>query len=127
MHRRIADLENIAKAKGKTWERRPTALFSSSQDLLNKTPGFYQTATVRLTEHLGATYRYMKNHFAGRNPYLDEVTKNIRYAERVTANGDLGLLRRVPPPLSAAAERTLVYRVVPYTSGSETAGALSQR
>jgi hypothetical protein len=102
--------------------RTPSALFSSPQDLLNKTPGFYHTATVRLTDHLGATYRYMKNHFDGRNPYLDEVSKNIRYAERVTANGDLGLLRRVPPPLSADAARTLVYRVVPRTTVSEPAG-----
>jgi hypothetical protein len=33
--------------------RRQTALFSSPQDLLNKTPTFYHTATARLTDDLG--------------------------------------------------------------------------
>lgn len=79
-------------------ERKPTALFVSAEDLLRKTPGFYRTAITRLTDNLGAAYDYVKAPFAGHNPYLDEVAKNIRYAERVATKGDLGLLRRVPPP-----------------------------
>jgi hypothetical protein len=93
--------------------RAPTALFSSPADLLYKTPGFYRTATTRLTQQLGATYDYLSNHFRGQNLYLDEVNKNIRYAERVSAKGDLGLLRRVPPPGLFDATKTLIYREVP--------------
>jgi hypothetical protein len=74
------------------------ALFDSAEDLLRKTPGFYLTANARLTDQLGAAYDFVKNHFGGHNPYLEEVAKNIRYAERVAETGDLKLLRRVPPP-----------------------------
>jgi hypothetical protein len=88
-----------------------TALFSSAEDLLRKTPGFYESATARLTDHLGATYRYVTNHFGGQNLYLDEVAKNIRYAERVAAKNDFNLLRRVPPPKYLENE-VLVYRAV---------------
>jgi uncharacterized Zn-finger protein len=76
----------------------PSALFDSPEDLLRKTPGFYRTANVRLTDQLGAAYDFVKDHFGGQNPYLEEVAKNIRYAERVAETGDLTLLRRVPPP-----------------------------
>jgi hypothetical protein len=107
---------------GPTRVRAQIALFSSPQDLIDKTPSFYHTARARLTDQLGATYRYMKDHFGGRNLYLDEVSKNIRYAKRVTANGDLGLLRRVPPPLSEDAVRTLVYTAVPYATVRKPGG-----
>jgi hypothetical protein len=76
----------------------PSVLFNSAEDLLRKTPGFYRTANVRLTEQLGAAYDFVRAHFDGDNPYLEEVAKNIRYAERVAETGDLKLLRRVPPP-----------------------------
>jgi hypothetical protein len=76
----------------------PTPLFTSAEDLLRKTPSFYQAASARLTDHLGAAYKLVESHVGGRNPYLDEVAKNIRYAERVAERGDLRLLRRIPPP-----------------------------
>lgn len=76
-----------------------TVGFSSAQDLLCKTPAFYMTAEHRLNELLGGAYAYAGTHFGGQNLYLDEVTKNIRHAERVAENGDIrALLRRNPPP-----------------------------
>jgi len=78
---------------------RSTVLFNSAKDLLTKTPHFYRTASTRLSEHLGAAYRYLQRHFGGQNLYLDEVSKNVRYAERVAEGGDLSLLRRNPPPV----------------------------
>jgi hypothetical protein len=96
------------------------AVFSSAEDLLRKTPGFYQSATARLTDHLGATYRYVTNHFGGQNLYLDEVVKNIRYAERVAANNDFNLLRRVPPPKYLEGE-VLIYRAVTRLDASDPA------
>jgi hypothetical protein len=78
--------------------RKTTALFSSPQDLLHKTPSFYRNATVRLADHLGAVFRYAEMHFGGENLYLDELCKNIRYAERIADARDAAALRRVPPP-----------------------------
>ncbi len=104
---------------GPATKRSPTAMFSSAEDLLRKTPGFYLTATTRLAEHLGATYDYLTSHFDGQNLYLDEVNKNIRYAERVAAKGDLGLLRRVPPPGPFDAAITLTYREVPQSTADK--------
>jgi hypothetical protein len=73
--------------------------FSSAEDLLRKTPGFYSVAKHRLTELLGSAYGYAETHFGGQNLYLDEVMKNIEHAERVAENGDVkALLRRNPPP-----------------------------
>ena len=66
--------------------------------LLHKTPSFYRTATVRLVDHLGAVFRYAETHFGGDNLYLDELCKNIRYAERIAESRDTASLRRIPPP-----------------------------
>jgi len=76
----------------------PGVLFVSAEDLLRKTPAFYSTAVDRLNAQLGAACHYFEAGFAGQNPYLDVVGKNIRYAEKVAMKGDLALLRRVPPP-----------------------------
>jgi hypothetical protein len=110
-----------------TANRNPAALFSSAQDLLFKTPGFYRAATVRLTDHLGATYHYAKNHFGGQNLYLDEVAKNIRHAERVAADRNLGLLRRVPPPTAAEVASSVVYRAIPCTTNEPLPGTDNTR
>jgi len=87
----------LASAQGSA-PRKATALFNSPQDLLHKTPGFYRAATVRLADHLGAVFRHAEAHFGGDNPYLDELSKNIRYAERIADSRDLASLRRIPPP-----------------------------
>jgi hypothetical protein len=87
----------LASAQGSA-PRKAAALFNSPQDLLHKTPGFYRTATVRLADHLGAVFRYAETHFGGDNLYLDELSKNIRYAERIAEARDMASLRRIPPP-----------------------------
>jgi hypothetical protein len=87
----LADGQSSAPRKG-------GALFASPQDLLYKTPGFYHKATVRLADHLGAVFRYAETHFGGANLYLEELSKNIRYAERIADARDGGTLRRIPPP-----------------------------
>ena len=87
----------LATAQGSA-PRKAAAVFTSPQDLLHKTPGFYRTATVRLVDHLGAVFRYVETHFGGDNLYLDELSKNIRYAERIADARDPASLRRIPPP-----------------------------
>jgi hypothetical protein len=71
---------------------RTLPLFASGEELVHKTPLFYQGASQRLNLQLARSYEYAASHFGGANPYLEEMKKNARHAERPGA-----LLRRVPP------------------------------
>ena len=71
-------------------------IFSSAEDLLRKTPHFYKGAQHRLEVDLGATYRFASAHFGGNNLYMDEVKKNIRFAERISAEEVIPLKRKAP-------------------------------
>jgi len=71
-------------------------VFASAQDLLRKTPAFYQSATRRLHEDLGGAYQYAQKHFGGTNPYMDAVKQNIRFVEKAPAQDEI-VLRRQPP------------------------------
>jgi HD domain len=69
-------------------------VFASAEDLLRKTPSFYQNATRRLDEDLGGAYQFAQKHFGGPNLYMDALRQNIRFVEK--AGADLQL-RRQPP------------------------------
>ena len=71
-------------------------VFASAEDLLRKTPSFYQNATRRLETDLGGAYQFAGSHFGGTNLYMEAVRKNIRFAERITSQ-DAIVLRRQPP------------------------------
>ena len=71
-------------------------VFESAEDLLRKTPSFYQNASKRLNEELGGAYQYATTHFGGQNLYMDAVKQNIRFAERFDKKEEFAL-RRVPP------------------------------
>jgi hypothetical protein len=73
--------------------------FRSAQDLLHKTPAFYQGAMKRLEQQLSGSYRFARRHFGGDDPYLDEIGKNIRYAERVAETPEAELRRQPPSTL----------------------------
>ena len=77
-------------------EGRQEVVFSSGEDLLRKTPGFFRNASKRLDEDLGRCYVYAQSHFGGQNLYMEAVKQNIRFVERV-AEGDDIPLRRQPP------------------------------
>jgi hypothetical protein len=82
--------------------------FASGEDLVRRTPGFYQNATKRLDLQLARAYEYAARHFGGRNLYLDEMQKNVQHAQRVAQEGRTQeQLRRQPPS-------TLLPHVVPY-------------
>ena len=82
--------------------------FASGEDLVRRTPGFYQNATKRLDLQLARAYEYAARHFGGRNLYLDEMQKNVQHAQRVAQEGHTQeRLRRQPPS-------TLLPHVVPY-------------
>jgi hypothetical protein len=77
--------------------RRTLPMFASGEDLVHKTPGFYQNASKRLDFQLARAYEYAAKHFGGPNLYLQEMQKNIRYAQLVAQAPENGHLRRQPP------------------------------
>jgi hypothetical protein len=88
---------------------RTQILFSSGDDLVRKTPGFYMNAAKRLDLQLARAYEYAGRHFRGQNLYLEEMQKNVRYAKAVGDAPRAGMLRRLPPS-------TLKKGVEPYPS-----------
>ena len=74
------------------------AVYESGIDLVRKTPGFYINAMKRLDQQLNRAYVYAEKHFGGPNVYLEEMDKNMRYAQVTTAaDSGHGPLRRAPP------------------------------
>jgi hypothetical protein len=78
-------------------DQRSGVLFTSVEEFIGKTPEFYKTAAARLNEQLGEAHKYVQGHFDGRNPYFEEIDKNIQYAAKVAEEQDLSLLRRTLP------------------------------
>jgi hypothetical protein len=77
---------------------RTQIMFTSGDDLVRKTPGFYVNAAKRLDLQLARAYEYAERHFNGQNLYLEEMQKNVRYAKAVS-DGPINaeMLRRMPP------------------------------
>jgi hypothetical protein len=84
-------------------------LFTSGDDLVRKTPGFYMNAAKRLDLQLARAYEYAGRHFKGENLYLEEMQKNVRYAKAMGDAPSTETLRRLPPS-------TLRKGVEPYPS-----------
>lgn len=82
-------------------DHRAGVQFKSAEELVMKTPSFYSTAMERLNNQLGGVYRFAETHFKGRNPYIETIERNIRFATEVRKLRDLSLLRRLPPPSGA--------------------------
>ena len=72
--------------------------YESGQDLLMKTPMFYQQAVNdRLKKKFNRAYRYIEVLYGGENPYLKAMKNNIEHLARVLSTGEWRLLRRSPP------------------------------
>ena len=72
-------------------------LYESGEDLVRKTPHFYQGASRRLDADLGGAHKYARDHFGGQHLYLEELTKNIEFARAINDEGDGAALKRNPP------------------------------
>jgi hypothetical protein len=83
-------------ARTRTERGEEVVLFESADDLLRKTPTFFQNASQRLDVDLGGAYRFAQTHFGGQNLYMEAVKQNIRFVERSAEAGDI-VLRRQPP------------------------------
>jgi len=86
---------------------RTQILFTSGEDLVRKTPAFYMNAAKRLDLQLARAYEYAERHFKGQNLYIEEMQKNVRYAQAVADAPTKRSLRRAPP-------KTLRKDVEPY-------------
>jgi len=77
--------------------KRALPVFASGEDLVHRTPSFYQGAVRRLELQLARAYDYAAKHFGGPNFYLQEMQKNARYAQLVALAPESERLRRQPP------------------------------
>jgi hypothetical protein len=72
-------------------------VYGSGEDLVKKTPAFYEGASRRLDSDLGGAHVYARNHFGGQHLYLEELTKNIDFAQALVEEGNGTALKRNPP------------------------------
>jgi hypothetical protein len=73
--------------------------FSSPEDLVLKTPRFYEAARKRLDEKLGRSYEHAARHFGGPNLYLESMRRNAEYALSIVQSGEVRLRRKPPNTL----------------------------
>jgi hypothetical protein len=85
---------------------REVVRYGSPEDLILKTPGFYEyVARARIERKLAGVERYVAAHFDGPNPYQSEIDRNMGFLRGAIETADLGRLRRFCYSLSARALR----------------------
>ncbi len=69
--------------------------YTSGEDLLFKTPGFYEyVVRVRIEKKLGAADRYAEAHFGDRNLYQAEIDRNMDFLTDTLESANLDRIRR---------------------------------
>ena len=92
-------LGNIARET--TPEGKEIVRYSSPEDLILKTPGFYEyVARSRMDRKLGGVHRYVEAHFAGEDPYQAEIARNMGFLRDAIETADLQRLKRACYSLS---------------------------
>ena len=85
---------------------REVVRYSSPEDLIIKTPGFYEyVARSRMEKKLGAVDRYAEAHFDGPSLYQTEIDRNFDFLRAAIETADLNRLRRYCYSLSARPAR----------------------
>jgi len=81
--------------------------YSSPEDLIIKTPGFYEyVARTRIEKKLGGADRYAEAHFDGQNLYQSEIERNMNFLRQTIETADFSRLRRSCYSLSSPARRS---------------------
>jgi hypothetical protein len=76
--------------------------YASGLDLLRQTPEFVaEVRTKRLDGEFNAAYRYLEQLYAGRNPYMEAIDRNVEYLRQILRSENWRLLRRNPPIFAA--------------------------
>jgi hypothetical protein len=78
-------------------------VFTSGDDLVKKTPAFFESAVERLESDLGGAYNYAASHFGGFNLYIHAAAKNVDFAKQI-GTSERHALRRTPPITTEAGE-----------------------
>jgi hypothetical protein len=93
-------------ARDVTPDGRELVRYASPEDLIIKTPGFYEyVARARIERQLGGVERYVASHFDGWNPYQSEIDRNMDFLRGAIETADLKRLRRFCYSLSMRARR----------------------
>ncbi len=71
-------------------------VFESGEDLVQKTPAFFDGAVKRLEVDLGGAYNYAATHFGGFNLYMHAATKNVHFAKQIGTETGRFLRRAMP-------------------------------
>ena len=88
-------------AREKLPDGREIVRYASPEDLIYKTPGFYEyVARDRINRKLGAADRYAEAHFDGPSLYQSEIDANMSYLREAIESADLDRLRRTCYSLS---------------------------
>ena len=75
-------------------------LYATPEDLLRKTPGFYDHLVKhRLEEDFSHAYRYIAPHFGGDDPYARAMHRNLDFLRGMIARNDFSELLRRPVAL----------------------------
>src|SRR5688572_3865817 len=85
---------------------RQVVRYASPEDLIIKTPGFYEyVARTRMEKKLGAVDRFAAAHFDGPNLYQSEIDRNMGFLRQVIETAKFDRLRRYCYSLSERARR----------------------
>jgi hypothetical protein len=80
---------------------REVVRYTSADDLIIKTPGFYEyVARARIDKKLGGVDRYAEAHFGGQSLYQSEIERNMNFLRATIETADLHRLRRTCYSLS---------------------------
>lgn len=79
--------------------------YASGLDLLRQTPEFVsEVRAKRLDGEFGAAYRYLEVLFAGENPYIEAIDRNVDFLRQILRSENWRLLRRNPPVFAAISD-----------------------
>jgi hypothetical protein len=77
--------------------------YASGLDLLRQTPEFIaEVRAKRLDGEFHAAYRHFENLYAGSNPYMEAIDRNVTYLRQILRSENWRLLRRNPPIFAAS-------------------------
>ena len=79
-------------------------IFASGEDLVQKTPSFFENAVKRLELDLAGAHNYAATHFGGFNLYMHAAAKNVHFAKQISLGGGRYTLRRALPEMNAPTE-----------------------
>jgi hypothetical protein len=83
----------------------PQVKYASGLDLLRQTPEFVnEVRSKRLDGDFHGAYRHLEILYAGRNPYIEAIDRNVDYLRQVLRSESWQLLRRRPPIFAAVAD-----------------------